>query len=197
MAEPDEENCMSLNDELVFFQNLLLDILTRRVVFKKFENEMKTTKLTVNNDMMMLVWYGYVISQLSDCRKFFDRDGNAHSFQFVVGHIKEESLKNRHAELFGMWKDKKLETVLNKYMLHADQRVSEINTEVSVTALDAFIDDLEKYVKETFDDLNKNYQGISSLNYDTYLGERKLEVDTFFNEVRKSQIEKTTNPTDK
>jgi len=34
-------NCMSLNDELSLFQNLLLDLLTRRAVFKKFENEMK------------------------------------------------------------------------------------------------------------------------------------------------------------
>ena len=180
-----EENCMSLNDELTFFQNLLLDTLTRRAVFRKFETEMKKTKLTASNDVMALVWYGYVISQLSDCRKFFDRDGNAHSFQFVARHIKNEPLKVRHAELFAAWKDKKLETVLNKYMLHADQRVGEVKTEVSITVLDAFIDDLEKYVKEIVDDLNENYQGISSLNYDTYLGERELEVDTFFSEVRK------------
>ena len=176
---------MSLNDELTFFQNLLLDVLTRRVVFGKFETEMKKTKLTADNDMMALVWYGYVISQLSDCRKFFDRDGNAHSFQFVVRHIKDETLKNRHAELFGIWKDKKLETVLNKYMLHADQRVGEIKTEVSVTVLDAFINDLEKYVKEIVSNLNENYDGISALQYDAYLKDREPEVDIFFNEVRK------------
>jgi folylpolyglutamate synthase/dihydropteroate synthase len=179
------ENCMSLNDELTFFQNLLLDILTRRVVFRKFEDEMKKTKLMASNDMMALVWYGYVISQLSDCRKFFDRDGNAHSFQFVVRHLKDEPLRNRHTALFGIWKDKKLETVLNKYMLHADQRVGEINTEVSVKALDAFIDDLEKYTKEIVSNLNENYQGISALEYDAYLKDREPEVDLFFSEVRK------------
>ncbi len=135
--------------------------------------------------MMALVWYGYVISQLSDCRKFFDRDGNAHSFQFIVQHTKDELLKDRHIELFGTWKDKKLETVLNKYMLHADQRVGEIKTDVSVTVLDAFIDDLEKYVKEIVGNLSESYDGISVLEYDSYLKDREPEVDIFFNEVRK------------
>ena len=181
----DNGNCMSLNDELSFFQNLLLDLLTRRAVFKKFENEMKKTHLTESNDMMLLVWYGYIISQLSDCRKFFDRDGNAHSFQFVVRHIKDEPLKKKHEGLFGTWKDKKMETVLNKYLVHADHRFSEINTEISVKILDEFIDDLEKYIKEIVDNLTENYLGISSLIYDTYLPDREREVEKFFEEVRK------------
>lgn len=176
---------MELNGEFTFFQNLLLDILTRRAVFKKFEDEMKKTHLTEYNDMMALVWYGYAVSQLGDCRKFFDRDGNAHSFQFVVRHLKDETLKNKHAELFGIWKDKKLETVLNKYLLHADMRVSEIKTEVSVKVLNSFIDELEKYIKQMIDDLAKNYSGIGALNYDGYLPEREREVDVFFEEVRK------------
>jgi folylpolyglutamate synthase/dihydropteroate synthase len=176
---------MELSSEFTFFQNLLLDILTRRAVFKKFEDEMKKTHLTEYNDMMSLVWYGYAVSQLSDCRKFFDRDGNAHSFQFVVRHLKNEPLKNRHVELFGIWKDKKLETVLNKYLLHADMRVGEIKTEVSVQALNSFIDYLEKYIKEMIDDLAKNYSVIGALTYDSYLPEREREVDVFFEEVRK------------
>ena len=179
------DNCMELNNEFTFFQNLLLDILTRRAVFRKFENEMKKTHLTEHNDMMSLVWYGYAVSQLSDCRKFFDRDENAHSFQFVARHIKDEPLKKRHTELFEIWKNKKLETVLNKYLLHADQRVSEIKTDVSVKILDEFIDNLEKYIKQIVDNLTKNYSGISSLNYDTYLPDREREVDVFFEEVRK------------
>ncbi|MHB8913806.1 MAG: hypothetical protein ACYC4I_02240 [Minisyncoccota bacterium] len=146
---------------------------------------MKKTHLTEHNDIMALVWYGYAVSQLSDCRKFFDRDGNAHSFQFVVRHLKDEPLKNRHTELFNIWKDKKLETVLNKYLLHADMRVGEIKTEVSVQVLNSFIDELEKYIKQMIDDLAKNYSGISALNYDGYLPEREREVDVFFEEVRK------------
>lgn len=176
---------MELSNEFTFFQNLLLDILTRRAVFKKFEDEMKKTHLTEHNDIMALVWYGYAVSQLSDCRKFFDRDGNAHSFQFVVRHLKDEPLKNRHTELFTTWKDKKLETVLNKYLLHADMRVGEIKTEVSVQVLNSFIDELEKYIKQMIDDLAKNYSGIGALNYDGYLPEREHEVDVFFEEVRK------------
>jgi hypothetical protein len=182
-----QENCMSLNDESVFFQNLLLDIMTRRAVFRKFESELKKTKLTTYNDIVWLVWYGYAISQLSDCRKFFARDGKAHSFQFVVRHIKDESLKNRHAELFEKWRSDKLEAIINKHMLHADQGADGTKPEVSVTVLDAFIDNLEKYLKDIIAHLNINYQGISSLNYDAYLGDRELEVDTFFSEIRKSQ----------
>src|SRR3989344_2061996 len=104
MINDNEENCMSLNDELKFFQDLILDILTRRVVFKKFENELKKTYLTQDNDFVSLSWYGYIISQLSDCRKFFDRDENVHSFQFVVRHIEDEPIKKKHKELFETWK---------------------------------------------------------------------------------------------
>lgn len=178
-------NCITLNNELNFFQDLILDVLTRRVVFKKFEDEMKKTHLTEYNDMMSLVWYGYTISQLSDCRKFFDRDGSTHSFQFVVRHLKDEPLKNKYAALFKIWKDKKLETVLNKYLLHADMRVGEIKTEVSVQVLNSFIDELEKYIKQIVDDLAKNYSSVGALAYDSYLPEREREVDIFFEEVRK------------
>ena len=176
---------MVLNDELEFFQNLNLDILTRRVVFKKFEDKMKKTHLTADNDFMAIIWYGYVISQLSDCRKFFDRDGNVHSFQFVVKHIKDETLKTKHGILFEKWKNDKLETVLNKYLLHADKRVSEVNTEVSAKTLNEFIDELENYLKEIVGDLTKNYTSIGSLNYDGYLKDREREVDVFFEEVCK------------
>jgi len=37
---------------------------------------------------------------------------------------------------------------LNKYLVHADHRFSEINTEISVKILDEFIDDLEKYINQ-------------------------------------------------
>lgn len=177
---------MALNDELAFFQKLLLDILVRRAVFRKFENELKGRMIAPENDMMWLVWYGYVISQLSDCRKFFDRDGSAHSFSFVVKHLKDNTLRDRHVALFDKWKNEKLETVINKYMLHADQRTAEMKTEVHLATMDSFIDDLEKYIREIVDDLTKNYQGIGSMNYDTFLPEREREVDVFFEEVRKN-----------
>ena len=176
---------MTLNDEFEFFQGLNLDILTRRAVFKKFEDEIKKTHLTKDNDFMAISWYGYVVSQLSDCRKFFDRNSNAHSFQFVVRHIKDTTLQAKNDVLFEKWKNDKLETVLNKYLLHADKRVSEITTEVSVQTLDGFVDNLENYLKEIMQDLTKNYANIGSSNYDTYLKERENEVDIFFEEVRK------------
>ncbi len=177
---------MTLNDELAFFKNLLLDILVRRVVFRKFEDEIKGRMLAPGNDMMQLVWYGYVISQLSDCRKFFDRDGNSHSFSFIVKHLKNNALRDRHTTLFDKWKNEKLEAVINKYMLHADQRVAEIKTEVHLAAMNGFIDDLEKYIREIVSDLTKNYQSIGSMNYDSFLTEREREVDIFFEEVRKN-----------
>lgn len=176
---------MVLNEELEFFQNLNLDVQTRRAVFKKFEDEMKKTHLTKDNDFMSISWYGYVVSQLSDCRKFFDRDGNARSFQFIVRHIKDSAIQGKHSVLFERWKNDKLETVLNKYLLHADKRVSEVTTEVSAKTLNAFIDELENYLKEIVDELNKNYSGIGSLNYDGYLKDREREVEVFFEEVRK------------
>jgi len=178
-------NCTELNKELDFFQNLILDILTRRSVFRKFEDKIKNTCLTEHNDMVALVWYGYIVSQLSDCRKFFDRDSNAHSFQFVIRHLKDDFLKKGHVKLFAIWKNKKLETIVNKYLLHADQQVGRIKTEVSIKILDDFIDDLEKYIKQIVNDLNENYSGIGSLNYDPYLMERENEVEIFFEEIRK------------
>ncbi len=179
-----QNNCMVLNNEFTFFQNLLLNLLTRRVVFKKFEDGMKNTHLTEHNDVVALFWYGYIVSQLSDCRKFFDRDNNAHSFQFVVRHLKNDSLRKKHGELFETWKNGKLETVINKYLLHADMRFEEIDTKVSVQVLNSFIDELEKYIKQMIDDLAKNYS-IGALNYDGFLPEREREVDIFFEQVRK------------
>ena len=99
--------------------------------------------------------------------------------------MKDGPLKKRHEELFEIWKDKKLETVLNKYMLHAETRVEDIRTEVSVHELDVFVDDLEKYIKEIVDDLDKNHSGIGALTYETYLLDRAREVVVFFEEVRK------------
>ena len=179
------KDCPKLNENLVFFQDLILAILTRRIVFKKIEDEMKKTTLTEHNDVMFFIWYGYIISQLSDCRKFFDRDGSAYSFQFVVKHLNDSTIENKHQDLFQNWKDEKLETVLNKYMLHADKRASEINTEVSVKSMNKFIDNLENYLKEIVDDLNKNYSGIGSMSYDGYLKDREGEVDTFFDQIKK------------
>ncbi len=175
---------MKLNNEFTFFQNLLRNLLTRRAVFKKFESEMKSTHLTEHNDVMALFWYGYTVSQLSDCRKFFDRDGNAHSFQFVVRHLRDESLRKKHGELFETWKNGKLETVLNKYLLHADVQFEGIKTEVSVQVLNSFIDELEKYIRQMIDDLAKNYS-IGTPNHDSFLLEREHEVDIFFDQVRK------------
>ena len=177
---------MILNDELTIFQNLILSVLARRVVFKKFEDEMKKTTLTEHNDVMWLVWYGYIVSQLSDCRKFFDRDESAHSFQFVVRHISDSALREKHIDLFQSWKDNKLETVLNKYLLHADKQAGGNKTEVSVTTLNTLIDNLEVYLKEIVDDLNKHYSGIGSMDYVNYLKDREAEVDVFFGQVRKS-----------
>lgn len=180
---------MNLNNELGFFQKLLLDIMTRRVIFRKFEAELKKTNLTeYNNYMVRFVWYGYVISQLSDCRKFFDRDVRTHNFQFVVEYLKNVSLKNRHTELFDQWKNEKLEVVINKYMLHADQRASEMKTEVHLATLDTFIDDLKTYLEDVVDDLNNNYQCISSLGTTDFLLEREHEVKVFFDEIRKNPL---------
>lgn len=179
------ENCISLNDELKFFQELTLDILKRRVVLKKFEKEMKKTNLAQDNDFMSLVWYGYIVSQISDCRKFFDRDDNAHSFKFVVRHIKNKTLGAEHTKLFKVWTNGKLETIRNKYLIHAEKSVSEIKIEISTKTLDLFINSLENYLKKIVEDLTKNYKNIDSLNYDSYLMESENEVDIFFAQVRK------------
>lgn len=180
-----KNKCTVLNEELEFFQNLNLDILTRRAVFKKFEDEMKKTHLTKDNDFMSISWYGYIVSQLSDCRKFFDKDGNVYSFKFVVKHIIDSKLQAKHGALFKKWQNNKFETVINKYLLHADKRVSEVKTEVSAQTLNKFIDELENYLKEIVADLTKNYSAISSLNYEGYLTDREREVEVFFEEVRK------------
>ena len=185
MVSSNERQLHDPEQRIRVFQKLSLDILTRRAVFRKFEDGMKGTKLTEYNDVMALVWYGYVISQLSDCRKFFDRDSNSHSFKFIVDHIKEESLKEKHSQLLGLWKNEQLETVLNKYMLHADARFSEVSTVVSVKSLDIFIDQLDIFLKDIVTYLTKNYSDIGSMDYSHYLPDREREVDIFFEEVRK------------
>lgn len=181
-----QNNCPSIKEELEFFEGLMLDILTRQIVFKKFEEKMKATNITRYNDFMWFNWYGYVISQLSDCRKFFDRDNNTYSLSFLVKHTSNQEIKNNHKELFRFWQNEKLETLVNQYFLHADKRVDK-NTglDISSQTLDVFIDKLKSYIKEMINDLNNNYPNISSLNYDGYLEERENEVVIFFDEVKK------------
>jgi hypothetical protein len=180
-----QNNCVELNNEFSFFQDLILNILTRRVIFKKFENEIKKTQLSGSNDLMLLIWNGYVLSQLSDCRKFFDKDSRAHSFEFIVRHIVDNDLKSVKDDLFNDWKNKKLETIMNQYMVHADKRVNGIKTDVSVDILDEFIDSLEKYLKNIVIDLTNNYLSIGSSDYDSYLKDEERDVDKFFQEIRK------------
>lgn len=175
MAEP----LMNLNEEFLFFQNLLRDIVSCRIIFKKFECEIKKTQLTECNSMMWLIWYGYTISQLSGFRKFFEYKDNAHCLRSIVRHLKSDDLKKKHQDLFNVWKDKELETVLDKHLLHADKRFDEIKTTVFARDMDLFIDDLEKYVKSIEQNL-----GIV-MDYDYYLSECGSGVNEFFEQIRK------------
>lgn len=182
-----KNNCPNIKNELSFFQGLMLNILTNRIVYKKFEEKMKQTNITIYNDFMWLSWYGYTISQLSDCRKFFDRDGDVYSFSFLVKHTSNTKIKNKHKELFKIWKNEKLENVINQYLLHANKAVDkEDKLNISPNILDAFIDKLDIYTKEIANDISSNYLGISVLNYDGgYLEERENEVEIFFEQVKK------------
>ena len=161
--------------------------MARRVIFKKFEDEIKKTNLTQYNDLVSLVWHGYVLSQLGDCRKFFDKDNRVHSFKFIIDHLENETLKKGHENLLKDWKSKKLETILNKHLLHADKRAGEMKSEVLTPTLDLFIDTLQNYLNNINKDLNSNYSDIGYQINDSYLKDRESEVEIFFKQIRIKQ----------
>ena len=129
--------CPILKDECSFFQELMLNILERRVIFKQFEEYLKEKQIEENNDFLSFCHYGYVISQLSDCRKFFDRNSKAHNFSFVVKHMSDEKIKDEHDKILKKWRNNGLQTIANQHLLHADESAK--NLIINMQVLDDFI----------------------------------------------------------
>jgi len=180
-----KNNCIKLSNEYEFFENLIIDVLLRRVVLKKFEEKIKKTNLTISNEIVSLMWYGYVISQLSDCRKFFDRDNNAHNFKFVVQHVKSVTLQKGHHHLFKFWKESGLEDFINKYLLHADKSSKGFNNKALPKDIDKFIDQLEIYFNKIGQELISDYSGVSNQHYKSCLQESSEGAEIFFKEIKK------------
>jgi hypothetical protein len=180
-----KNDCIELSNEYKFFENLIIDVLLRRAVLKKFEEKIKKTNLTINNGIISLIWYGYVISQLSDCRKFFDKDNNAHNFKFVARHVKSVTLQKEHHRLFKFWKESGLENFINKYLLHADKSAGSLDNKALPKDIDKFINQLEIYFNKIGQELISDYSGVSNQHYKSYLQESSEGAEIFFKEIKK------------
>ncbi len=179
--------CSDLNQELDFFQEILLDILIRQAVFKKINIKLKQTTLSNTNDVFLLISYGYIISQIADLRKFFDPDIRAHQFSFITCHLSSKKFIKKHENIHKFWKEKNLEAIANKRLLHADKDFDQQKMTATFSDIDTLIKKIEKYMKEIIVDLDKNYKDITTLDYGDYLSEREKEVNTFFEEIKQVQ----------
>lgn len=136
----EKSNCLELQKEINFFDELISDIEMRQVLFKKFEEYLVNKKIDSSfpggNDFCRMIERGYLSQQLLDFAKFFDKDNRTYSFSFIVKHG-ANNFKEKHEELFKIWKGYKLESIRNKVFAHSQKDYA--NSSVEKKDIDDFI----------------------------------------------------------
>lgn len=188
--QPEKSSYPELQNEIDFFDKLILDIKMRQVLFEKFEeysiNKQNDKSFPDNNDFCQMILRGYLIQQILDLAKFFDKDNKAYSFSFIVKHG-ANNFKEKHDELFNTWEEYGLKSVRNKVLAHSQKDF--ICSSVEKKVLDNFINQAVELYKDVLNDLEKKYL-ISA----TYLDENKNylvdvadDVEVFFNTLTKTE----------
>ena len=70
-----KNKCLKLEDEFEFFNELILNIKMRKILFEKFDKYLVDKKVDANfpynNDFCQMIWRGYLVQQLLDLEKFY------------------------------------------------------------------------------------------------------------------------------
>jgi len=186
----EKSNCLELQKEINFFDELISDIEMRQVLFQKFEKYQVNKKIDSSfpdgNDFCRMILRGYLVQQFLDFKKFFDKNDSAYSFSFIVKHGANNFMK-KHDELFKIWKGYELESVRNKVFAHSQKDYT--NSSVEKKDLDDFIKKTVILFKDIINDLEKKYS-ISSTHFyenENYLVEVANDVEVFFNTLTKTE----------
>jgi hypothetical protein len=182
-GEPEKESSMVLNETFEVFQELLIDILQRQAIWRQFEANLKGLSLK-GNDLIRFIFYGYIISQLSDLRKFFDTDNDVYQFKLVVKHLQNADLKGYHETLFKQWKSLKMEKIANKHLLHLEKEAMQTEEVLLMENLGTFVEQLAIYLRKIEQEIGKNFHKTVQFDYDAFLENTKEEVNLFFKEIK-------------
>jgi len=180
-----KDNCLKLKKEFEFFDNLLLDIRMRKVIFERFEKYLLNIKVDAsfsnNNDFCRMICRGYLVQQLLDLEKFFDRDNRVYSFSFLVKHT-IENFEEDYEKLFKTWRDDlKLKDIRDKAIAHSQKDYKILLVEKN--KLDGFINMTIQLFEKIANDLVENYSISSSYFFDKdddYLDDVGNDVEIFF-----------------
>jgi hypothetical protein len=177
----------NLNNVLNHFQNLTLDLIKRRSIYKKFQHEMMRFGIINTNDFVMFCTSGYILSQLSDLRKLFDLDKDVFKFKEITDKISCDAIRLKHEKLFIFWKNQNFERLANNHLLHSNKERYHDEISISINALDGLIDDVDGYLGEIINDLTTTYSGVSPLIYSGFLREVDNDCEIFFNTLSKER----------
>ncbi len=150
------------------FQQLMLDVLQRRSLFRAFENSIIGKDGSIENNMFVNFYAAdYTRSQLTDLRKFFETDDRAYKMSSVFDNLTDTTVRQNHKDIYeNKWKTDKqwnisFEDLANKAVLHKEINFSSSN--VYKVQLDEFIDNLNNFLDELVRILTKEEFKVSFL----------------------------------
>lgn len=184
----DLENKTAIEEHTLTFQQILLDMLQRRALFRAFENSLIGKDGSIEHNLFVHFYaVDYLRAQLTDLRKFFDIDGRSYRFQIVLDHLKSpifqkqyDSIKEEKWEFDEQWQ-LSLHELANKAVMHKD--LAGISVEgVAKNQIDEFIDALNAYMDDVVDGLTTEGYKVSYLM-------RSLDSDFLKNQQQKDYDE--------
>ena len=175
-----EDTCNMLEEYMLTFQQLMLDILQRRSLFRAFENSIIGKDGSIANNMFVRFYAAdYTRAQLTDLRKFFETDNRSYKISFVFDHLKDKTVQQKHKDIYeNKWKadknwDISLEELANKTVMHKE--IGSSPSDIYKNHLDDFIDNLNELLTELVSNLTKEGFKVSYL-------ERSLDSDFLKNQ---------------
>jgi len=173
-------NDPEIQETTIVLQNTMLDMLRRRAVIRGLE--MRAMNKILDSTVLNIVASDYLRAQLSDSRKFFDKDARVHQIAKLTAVISDPAVKVHHDSLYTTWKST-YEDAADKYLLH-----SEIGyvppPGFSRAALDSFIDEVNQFLDEVISNLTAdNYAVAHNGGRDTssgYISDLEKDATDFF-----------------
>ena len=184
----DLESKTTIEEHTLTFQQLLLDMLQRRALFRAFENSLIGKDGSMGYNLFVHFYaVDYLRAQLTDLRKFFDTDGRSYRFEVILEHLKSpvfreqyESIKANKWELDEQWQ-LSLRDLANKAVMHKDLEGVSVEG-VFKNQLDEFIDALNVFMDDVVDGLTAEGYKVSYLM-------RSLDSDFLKNQQQKDYDE--------
>jgi hypothetical protein len=173
-------NDLAIQETVLVLQNTMLDMLRRRAVIQGLE--VRAMNKILDSTVLNIIASDYLRAQLSDLRKFFDKDTRVHQIAKLTAVISDTATKVHHDSLYTIWKST-YEDAANKYLLHLE--VGYVPPpDFSRAALDSFIDEMNQFLDEVISGLTvDNYavahnggRHISS----GYIPDLKSDAENFF-----------------